>query len=262
MNQLYNEIDRRMEIVAERVADVSEDVVEDFYRRLEFSWIYHDNALEGLVLSYHELNAAIDDAIISDSSLIPAYADIVNQQKAIHFVRASAAKKKGALGLDFLKKLSLLLGQEKKKRGKAAAKPQGQYRKDNPLHRLYFHEIAPPDKISYQMRKLVQWLASDEAKKMHPVRRAAHAHHKLITIFPWPRHSGKIARLLMNAMLQRDGLLPSIIHAVERQRYYEVLRQPPDGLTRLVGESLTGTLDAAARFFEAGGDPSALLAAS
>ena len=32
----------------------------DFIARLDFSWIYHDNALEGVVLSYHELKAAID----------------------------------------------------------------------------------------------------------------------------------------------------------------------------------------------------------
>ncbi|MCA9667288.1 MAG: Fic family protein [Myxococcales bacterium] len=249
MNQLYYEIDRKMELVRQYLDENVEGQLDEFYERLDFSWIYHDNALEGVVLSFHELNSAIDPDIISDASLIPAYDEISNHKEAIGYVRMTGAKKKPAINLDYLKRLYTMLSQEggvSKDKGKAA----GQYRKDNPLHRLYFHEIAPPEKISYQMRKLMQWMTSDEAKKMHPVRRASVAHHKLIGIYPWPKHSGKIARLTMNAMLLRDGLLPSVIHAIERQRYYEVLRQPPEGLTRLVGESLVSTLDAAARFLE------------
>lgn len=115
---------------------------------------------------------------------------------------------------------------------------------------MYFHEIAPPEKISYQMRKLVNWFTSEEAKKMHTVKRASVAHHKLIAIYPWPRHSGKVARLLMNAILMRDGIFPAILHAIERQRYYEVLRQPTDSLTQLVAESLNRTLDSALKLFD------------
>ena len=51
------------------------------------------------------------------------------------------------------------------------------YRKDNPLHRLYFHEIAQPDKIAMRMKKLVEWLDEDETQHMHPVERAARAHY-------------------------------------------------------------------------------------
>ena len=250
MNQLYTEIDSKAEGVRE-LLEQDPNRLDEFHGLLDFSWIYHDNALEGVVLSFHELNAAIDEAIISDATLIPAYDDICNHKTAIGFVRTAAIKKKPAPGLEFMKKLFQILSHESMPRSsKAPPKPQGQYRKDNPLHRLYFHEIAPPEKISYQMRKLVQWLTSDEAKKMHPVRRASVAHHRLIGIYAWPKHSGKIARLLMNAMLLRDGYLPSVIHAIERQRYYEVLRQPPDALTRLVGESLVSTLDAATRFLQ------------
>ena len=59
-----------------------------------------------------------------------------------------------------------------------------------------------------------------------------------MAIFPWPKNSGKVARLLMNLMLLRDGFPPVVIHSIERQRYYEVLRSESAGLVPLVLESL------------------------
>ena len=47
-------------------------------------------ALEGVVLSYHELKAAIDKRIISDVSLIPMYEEIKNHKAAIEWVRDQA----------------------------------------------------------------------------------------------------------------------------------------------------------------------------
>ncbi|MCB9554463.1 MAG: Fic family protein [Deltaproteobacteria bacterium] len=249
MNQLYREIDRKTEQLRAALSE-NLSLLDSFHDRLTFSWIYHDNALEGVVISYHELNAAMDEAIISDSTLIPVYQDVVNHKRAIEYVRQLGLKRKSIVGLDFFKKLYQILTHETQPRSaKAPARPTTiQYRKDNPLHRQYFHDISAPDKIPYLMRKLTQWLTSDEAKAMHPVRRAATAHHHFISIYPYPKHSGKMARLLMNVLLLREGLTPAIVHAIERQRYYEVLRQPPQVLTRLVAESMIGTLDAAHRF--------------
>jgi Fic family protein len=250
MRSNYSEIDRKMEAFRERLAQ-REYALSEFNERLDFSWIYHDNALEGVVLSYHELKAAIDKNIISDVSLIPAYVDIKNHKVAIDFVRDCVLRRKTSFGLEFLKKVyQVLNADENAVRTAKAARNPFQYRKDNPLHRLYFHEIAPPEKISYRVRKLAEWLASEDARKTHPIKRAAKAHFRLISIYPWPKHSGKVARLLMNAILIKEGYLPAIVHAIERQRYYEVLRAPHSGLTTLVMESLHGTIDAAHRLLD------------
>jgi Fic family protein len=42
--------------------------------------------------------------------------------------------------------------------------------------------------------------------------------------FPFTDHSGQVGRLLMNFFLLRGDYLPAVIHAVDRQRYYESLR--------------------------------------
>lgn len=220
-----------------------EGVVSAFDAALDLSWIYHDNALEGMVLHYHELKAAVDPRIISDATLIPMYEEICAHKQAIDLVRDLATKRKVGFDLNTIKIIHQTVTVDDD--GK-----QLHYRKENPLHRLYFHEIAPPEKISYKLRKLVDWAAGAEFRKLHPIHRATLAHSKLIHIYPWLKNSGKAARLLMNMLLYRDGYLPAVIHAVERQRYYEVLRQDLNELARLVVESMLNGIDSATRYIE------------
>lgn len=242
--QSFFEIDLRMEALATKLGQYPENVLNDFKEKLLISWIYHDNALEGVVLSFHELKAAIDDRIISDNSLIPLYEELKAHKTAIDYIRALAIKRRTAVTLEVLKKLHEILSFEEE--GK-----QLHYRKENPLHRLYFHEIAPPEKISYRMRKLIEWLRSDECRALHPIKRAAQAHQNLISIYPWMKNSGKVARLLMNLLLLRDGYIPAVIHAVDRQRYYDVLRAPSaTELAQLMREALENSIESAIRYLE------------
>lgn len=247
-------LDGKVDALRELRMRANPQVVAEFDEKLDQSWIYHDNALEGVVLSYHELKAAIDKKIISDVTLIPMYEEIKNHKAAIETVRQMARtwaverhnnkkKRKNEITIDTLKLLHSLLTPEEKAKGNP-------YRKDNPLHRLYFHEIAQPDKINQRMKKLVEWLDEEETQHLHPVERAARAHYRLMAIFPWPKNSGKVARLLMNLMLVRDGFPPIVIHSIERQRYYDVLRAESAGLVPLVLESLENGVETSTRFFQ------------
>ena len=256
METKFFTLDQKVEFLREQRIRANAQVVAQFDEKFDQSWIYHDNALEGVVLSYHELKAAIDKKIISDVTLIPMYEEIKNHKSSIELVRQMARQwaaerhdKKGKgrvknqITLDTLKLLHSALTPEEKLKGNP-------YRKDNPLHRLYFHEIAQPDKIAIKMKKLIEWLDEDETQHIHPVERAARAHFRLMSIFPWPKNSGKVARLLMNLMLLRDGFPPVVIHSIERQRYYEVLRSESAGLVPLVLESLDNGVETGMRFFQ------------
>jgi Fic family protein len=120
-----------------------------------------------------------------------------------------------------------------------------------PLHRLYFHDIATPDKISLKMRHLIQWMNSAETRRsMHTVRLAAKAHHGFLQIYPFKKHSGKVARLLMNLILLRAGYPPAVIHATERQRYYEALKTSADAVASLTTEALTASVESTIHYFE------------
>ena len=243
MDAKFFELDAKMEALRAKQAAFPTNILKNYQDRLDVSWIFHDNALEGVVLSYSELKAAIDQRIISDVTLIPMYEEVRNHKLAVDFVRdANTGKKPTPIDLELVRKLYALLTPE------AAAKAFP-YRRENPLHRLYYHEIAVPEKISYKMRKLDEWLASDEFQELHPITRATKAHFRLLNIYPWTKNSGKVARLLMNYILIRHGYLPAVIHSIERQRYYEVLRHENEGLLNLVIESLENSIDTTSKFF-------------
>ena len=222
------------------------NLVKEYRQKLEMSWIYHDNALEGVVYSFDELQIAMHEQVVSDSSLIPVYDEIRQHMNAIEYIRQQAEKKRGSLTLDMIKKIYGFLAPDEVE-GKGPPK----YRKDMPVHRSYFHEIAPPDKISYRMRQFLQWATAPETKRsMHPVRYAGRAHYELAQIYPFPKHNGKVARLVMNFILLHHNYPPAVIHSTERQRYYDVLRLSDNAASALLHESLISSVESGIRFFE------------
>jgi Fic family protein len=238
----YRQLQEASELLWEKLAMLSERQRAMFEERLLMSWIYHDFALEGTVLNIGEIKAAIDDEVISAPSLIPAYNHIIALRDGIRYLTESRGRRL-TLNLDWLKKLhQLLLPVDRK--------DQVQYRKDNPIHRMYFHDLAPADKISYRMRKLTDWFRTDECKRAHPIELACEIHREVIRIFPWSEISGRVARLAMNHILINENYWPAIIHHVDRQRYYEALRQEQDELLGLVVSGVEHGMSASNKLYQ------------
>lgn len=83
---------------------------------------------------------------------------------------------------------------------------------------------TPPE--SWEIERLMQewgdWVAQESAA-LHPVARAALAHHRLVAIHPFIAGNGRTARLAMNVLLLQQGYPPTIIMKVNRLQYYRVL---------------------------------------
>src|SRR5205807_5177567 len=107
------ELDAKMAAVRAKMEGFPDRVLKDYQDKLDVSWIYHDHALEGVVLSYSELKAAIDKRIISDVTLIPMYEEIKNYKSAIEWVRELAKqplkKRKGSITVETLKAIHTIL---------------------------------------------------------------------------------------------------------------------------------------------------------
>ena len=194
-------------------------LMEEFREKLLISLIYHDAALEGEVLSHSEIKAATDTNIISDSSLIPSYEEISNFYKACQYAEQAAKNKRKPVKVDTVREVYALLAPDAVAGGLA-------YRKENPLHRLYYHDICPPDKINYKMKKLGEWMEAASTRELHPIERAAKTHWRIMSIFPWAMHTGRTARIIANLILEQAGYPLAVIHSIDRQRYYESLRSP------------------------------------
>jgi len=243
MTTRFYEVDARMEALRERLSRIADadQISATFAQKLELSWIYHDLALEGVVVTEQELHAALDQRAVADASMVNLFQEIRRHKAAIDFVREITDKRSFSWNLDIVKRIYCHLSPDENPKTL-------KYRKDNPLHRLYFHDISAPEKIPYRMRKLQEWLKASTTASMHPIRRASELHFRLMAIFPFSSHSGRASRLVMNLMLMRDGYLPAIIHAIDRQRYYDTLRAPTAGLANLACEAIEAAIDAKFRF--------------
>lgn len=243
MRTRFVDIDDRMDDLADRMrADA--DQTEEFLRRYELSWLYHENALEGVVYTGQELAIALENPTLADAAFVNAFQEIRNHKVAIDLVREEAKAKKLRVNLTLVRKLYETLGAGIEGR----AVPE--FRKDMPLHRAYFHEIAQPAKIPALLQKLLDACESADFRNAHPIQRAAKLHHGFMQVFPYTENSGRVARLLANLVLLQSGYkVPCIIHATDRQRYYESLRLPEPILRDLTMEALDNALEQAEKFF-------------
>lgn len=239
----FSEVERAVAAWRLKVASASPVARSEFGSRLRISLIHHDAAIEGEVLSYSEIKAAVDPSIISDPSLIPSYDEIKRFDQACDFAAEQAANRKKPFKIDTIKDIYNILSPDEKAKGSP-------FRNENPLHRLYYHDIAPPEKIAPAMKKLAEWFEEPATAQMHTIERATQLQQKFMAVFPWAKESGRTIRIAANLMFQEAGYPVAIIHSIDRQRYYEALRGDTVALLSLYLEAVQTTAETELRVYE------------
>ncbi len=233
-------VEERTAYLEDRLKAAPVDVQAKYRDDLDVSWVAHDSALEGVVYTLTELRTAIGTGEANatfDSSAQPVVEEIRRHREALNFIRDLAIKRRQPITVDVVKSIYCVLHPEE------GDVKTVKYRKDIPQHRLYFHEYAPPDKIAYKLRQIVDWVNDPETRRTRPpVRLAARAHYDILRVFPFATDSGKVARLVMNLLLLRSGCPPAIIHSTERQRYYEALKGSSATMLGIVQDAIENSL--------------------
>lgn len=220
------------------------EVERHLHAALDISWIYHDAALEGDMLDADEIVAAIEGKPPVAGSTEQISRRIRTFKNALEATRREVRQPSGDSMMQLLKRMHSLLSPEPASRG-------GRYRRGNTGHKAYFHEVAKASRVSYLLRKLFAWLESEEARRLHPIRVAGEAHYRLLLVSPFEDCSGPVARLFTSYLLFSHGLLPAIVHARDRQRYYEAFVPPTsDELTDLLAASLENGIESCLRLLE------------
>jgi Fic family protein len=241
-------VEERTALLEDRLKEAPPEAQAKYRDDLDMSWIAHDSALEGVVYTLAELGAAMGSpggSVAFDSTTQPSVEEIRRHREALGFIREHSTKRRIPLTVDVIKRIYCVLHPEE------GDTKTVKYRKDIPQHRLYFHEYAPPDKIAYRLRQVVDWINDPETRRTRtPVRLAARAHYDILRIFPFPNDSGKVARLVMNLILLRSGYPPAIIHSTERQRYYEALKGSSATMHTIVQDAIDNSLASIERLLD------------
>jgi Fic family protein len=105
------------------------------------------------------------------------------------------------------------------------------------------YAVAAVSKIPDEMQKLVRWYNENE-KKLHPVELAATLHQRFVFIHPFVDGNGRVARLLMNLALLRNGYPIAIIPAILRHEYIyslETAHTRPEVFTDFIADRVIAT---------------------
>ena len=233
-------IEERAAAVEVRLKNQSADFLKAYNDSFDMSWVFHDTGLEGAIYTFEELRNSFRniDGEHLDSNVLPIQHAIQCNQRAIKFIREMVQEKGAPITLDLIRTIYVTLHPDE------GDIKTAKYRRDIPQHRLYFHEYAAPDKIALKLRALVDWLTAPETTKtVGALKLAAKAHYELARIYPFPKDSGKVSRLLMNLILMRGGFPPAIMHHSERQRYYDSLKAPAAiALVQMVADSVENSI--------------------
>jgi len=71
-----------------------------------------------------------------------------------------------------------------------------------------------------------------------------------MAIFPWVKQSGRCARLVSNMLLMQNDYPMSVLHSIDRQAYYEALREGPGELIPLYVEAIETTAVSEMRVYD------------
>lgn len=265
MKERYQDIDEKNEELR-HFLNTYKAQAQEFLDKFEMSWIFHDSALEGVVYTVQELQAALHPGPAAEASAMPIILEIRNHKAVIDYIRDEAkagGKKQTAITLTMIKRMHDLfagntpeaqaaraaIGRERTEKELAKEREKAGYRKDMPLHRTYFHDIAQPAKIPALLEKLVDFTSSAEFREYHPIKQAVAVQHQFIQVFPFVEHSGKIGRMCSSLILLRHNYLPCVIHHINRQKYYEAFRGPVNSFRTLFMDELENSLDNAVKVF-------------
>ena len=110
------------------------------------------------------------------------------------------------------------------RRGDWKLRPNNPTRPDGSIH-----EYAPPEQVSSEMDRLIEWHRQHTSIEISPEVEAAWLHHRFTQIHPFQDGNGRVARCLASLVFIRAGWFPLVITRDDRGIYIDALESADDG---------------------------------
>lgn len=221
-----------------RRLDARRPLPKDALKRLQEEFrlhhTYHSNAIEGNTLTLSETKLVIEEGITIGGKSLNEYLEARNTSKAYDIIEGLAKEKEIN---------HTILQQIHEEVTKGLMEDSGKYRTKNV--RITGAIKTPPNFT--KVPKLIGSLLKDLKKTdVHPIQKTAYTHHKLVGVHPFTDGNGRVARLLTDLLLIRNGYPPIILKKEDRAKYYRYLKSADAGnlkpfanfIARAVDESL------------------------
>jgi Fic family protein len=215
------------------------DARDQFFDELTRTWLFHDRALEGVVLEEGDIEQALAGK--------PGRNFVDNQQKvqirrlrdAIDFIRREARERR-ELSIEWIRDLHRRMCDDDEEAA-------GAWRERNTSPGVYNLNIVEADELPGALEDVLATYR-DESETMHAIPAAAQIHWDFMRAFPFDDRTGVVGRLLLNFMLMREDYPPALFHQQERHSYFQALRAHRHDLVPVVIDGIEWTIEAADEF--------------
>ncbi len=224
------------------------------WQKLRLEWNYHSNHIEGNTLTYGETVLLILHGQTHGNHTLREYEEMKAHDVGIEHLRNLAADKARLITPADIRDLNRIILKESF--WKPTQTPDGQPSRAQVIPGDYktlpnsvvtatgeLFEYAPPMEVPARMQALVDWLGEVLADKQeHILRIAAKFHHDFVLIHPFDDGNGRVARMLVNYLLLRDGYPPIIVPTERKKDYLTALRLADAGDMAVLADFLGSCL--------------------
>lgn len=186
---------------------------------LMIEWTYNSNSIEGNTLTLQETKMVIEEGFTIKGKSLREHFEAVNHQEAIELVESLLSDSYILKETDILNIHELVLQKIEKDFA-------GRFRTSGV--RISGANFVPPNalKIVDYITELTDWANSSD---LNIVLKSAIFHHRFVWIHPFFDGNGRMARLLFNLLLMKEGFPPAIILKNDRKKYYDALNSANNG---------------------------------
>ncbi|MBU3942509.1 Fic family protein [Patescibacteria group bacterium] len=187
----------------------------DIYNQFLLALTYHTNKLEGSALTEDETEAILFNNIALSNRSIVEQLEVKNHQTALNYLFTQVSSPSFKINEEFILKLHSIL--------------MNSIRDDAGLFRRYAVRIVGSNvptanylRISQLMKELIKDI---NFKEKDIIARVSNIHSRFEKIHPFSDGNGRIGRLIMVAMLLKNGLPPAVVKQQKRRFYNSFLRK-------------------------------------
>lgn len=213
---------------------------ERLWQKYRLEWNYNSNHIEGNTLTYGETELLFLQGQTTGSHELREYEEMKAHDFAIFHVRELAKSAELVTETDIRGLNKIILKEPFWKPAQTAegapSRKQiipGEYKSSPNNVRTKTGELfsfASPLETPGKMQELVAWLKQElKSEEKDLIAISAELHHRFLLIHPFDDGNGRVARLLSNFLLIKNGYPPIIVKSADKANYLAALRLADSG---------------------------------
>ncbi|MEA3558611.1 MAG: Fic family protein [Candidatus Thermoplasmatota archaeon] len=200
------------------LTDLYPSELEKYRDDLRVKYVHNTTALEGNTLTLREAAMVLDDGIAPKGKKLREIHEIENFRRLDRYLRGY----KGNINIDLIKKIHELVQRniDDEQAGNLRRIQVG----------IVGSRFEPPPAIfvEEELEDLVEWY-SGNTDELPPFELACMFHYRFVHIHPFVDGNGRVARELLNFILERNGYPPMIVEVTDREEYLKRLKLADEG---------------------------------